>query len=51
MKPIVIGKAGAKNVTLDLNVLLPTRLLVQANRLPRHRADTPTISGICARRE
>lgn len=31
MSQIVLGKAGKKNVTLDLDVLLRTRLLVQAN--------------------
>ena len=31
MSRIVIGKAGNRNITLDLNILLRTRLLVQAN--------------------
>ena len=31
MSQIVIGKAGNRNITLDLNILLRTRLLVQAN--------------------
>ena len=31
MKPIVIGTAGGKNVTVDVDVLLRTRLLIQAN--------------------
>ncbi|MGH8897935.1 MAG: helicase HerA domain-containing protein [Egibacteraceae bacterium] len=31
MKPVVIGKAGKRTVALDLEVLLRTRLLVQAN--------------------
>ena len=31
MSWIVIGKAGNRNITLDLNILLRTRLLVQAN--------------------
>jgi hypothetical protein len=31
MKTVVIGKAGKRSVTLDLDILLRTRLLVQAN--------------------
>jgi hypothetical protein len=31
MSSIVIGKSGSKNVTLDLDVLLRTRMLIQAN--------------------
>jgi hypothetical protein len=31
MSSIIIGKSGSKNVTLDLDVLLRTRMLVQAN--------------------
>src|SRR6185437_5164882 len=31
MSHIIIGKAGEKNVSIDLDVLLRTRLLVQAN--------------------
>jgi DNA helicase HerA-like ATPase len=31
MSQIVLGKCGAKNVTLDLDILLRTRLLIQAN--------------------